>query len=643
MYVIRRSTHNPLLVPVPDYSWQSLGTFNGCPVEKDGTVHLLYRAMGRSNALSNSSNQLSSIGKAISSDGEHFRGWERFLVPDTEWDCFGCEDPRVTRFEGKYYIFYTAISEMPPRAEGIRVGVAVSSDLKTVEEKHLITPFNAKAMALFPERIRGKVAVLFSMDTDRPPEPVKMMLVACDEISDLWDAGFWESWKKGSERDRITGIVRRKEDHVEVGAPPLKTKEGWLMIYSYIQDYYRGMEKRTVGIEGVLLDSEDPRKIIGRTKGPILTPEEVYERYGMVPDVVFPSGTLLSSDGRLDIYYGGADTTCAKASLNLDDLLGAMMPERRSSFVKRSPGNPLLEKNPEHAWEAKAAFNPAAVEIGKKIHILYRAMSRDNTSSMGYAMSRDGMTLSEVSDTPAYLPRESFEMKPPGSSVNSGCEDARLTKIGRTIYMTYTAYDGAHNTRVALSKISAGDFAAKRWGKWSIPVLLTPPHVNEKNLCIFPKKIRGKYMILHRIDPVICADFAKDLSRPEVTRCIEVMGPRPGTWDSRKIGIAAPPLETKEGWLLIYHGVSRSKTYRLGAALLDRKDPTKLLARTEDPILEPVEEYEKVGQEHNVVFSCGAVIRGKDLFVYYGGADQVVCAAQLPLMRLLRILKPKNL
>jgi predicted GH43/DUF377 family glycosyl hydrolase len=157
---------------------------------------------------------------------------------------------------------------------------------------------------------------------------------------------------------------------------------------------------------------------------------------------------------------------------------------------------------------------------------------------------------------------------------------------------------------VALTSISVKDFLAKKWDKWSKPQLTTPDKVNDKDTCLFPEKIGGQYMLLHRIDPQLCADFLDtlDFTKSKLTRCIEVMGPRAGMWDSVKIGIAGPPIKTDKGWLLIYHGVSKTGTYRLGAVLLDLKNPSIVLSRTVDTIFEPLEDYEKKGVVPNAVF-----------------------------------------
>lgn len=637
MYVIRRSTHNPLLAPISDREWESRATFNPSPVMRGTIAHVFYRALSRPDSLMHPDG-LSTIGKALTMDGHHFQNRRQFIAPEHDWEKHGCEDPRATYFEGKYYIFYTALGGYPYGPGNIKVACAVSSDLETIEEKHLITPFNAKAMALFPERINGKITLIFSAHTDEPP--THMAIVQCDKIEDLWDIKFWEEWHKHI--DQYTINPRRfDQDHVEVGAVPIKTKDGWLMVYSYIQNYLGGGE-RVFGIEALLLDLNDPTKIVGRTKGPIMVPEEIYEKYGVVPNIVFPTGALLHKNNRLDIYYGGADTVCCRASLNLPDLLEALIPERRTELVVRVPENPILRPIAEHAWEKKAVFNTAAIELGGTTHLMYRAQGDDNTSTIGYAATKNGVKISDRNPEPVYVAREEFERRKGGDA--SGCEDPRLTRIGNTVYMVYTAFNGVDAWRAALTSISVKDFTAKKWDKWSKPQLVTPDGVQDKDGALFPEKIGGQYMFIHRIDPMICADLldSLDFSKRRINRCIEIMGPRPGMWDSKKIGIAGPPIKTAKGWLLIYHGVSKTGTYRLGAVLLDLKNPSVVLSRSVDTIFEPLEVYEKEGQVRNAVFSCGAVERAGVLYIYYGGADTVVGVAKVPMKKLLKILLPDN-
>ncbi len=639
MYVIRRSPNNPILAPFADVQWESRGTFNGCPVKHNGMTYLLYRALSKPDALM-APGGISSIGKAVSLDGKEFRGRRQFIAPEESWDKYGCEDPRVTFFEGKYVIFYTALGGMPFNAGNIKVAVALSKDLEHIDERHLVTPFNAKAMALFPERIDGKITVILTVHTDEPP--ARIAIAQCDRLEELWDISFWETWYSQLE-DHIINPLRFEHDHIEVGSPPIKTKDGWLMFYSYIQNYFGGGD-RVFGIEAMLLGLHDPHKIVGITKGPIMVPEENYERYGVVPNIIFPSGVILEGN-RLDIYYGAADTVCASASLHLPDLMNALIPARRVELMVRAKENPILTPMHEHAWESRAVFNAATIDLEGTVRILYRAMSEDNTSVIGYAESKNGIKITERDEKPAYVPRENFEMKMGSSTGNSGCEDPRIVKIGSTLYMFYTAYDGVHPPHVAMSSISQKDFLAKKWDKWSTPIITTPENYDDKDTCIMSSKIGDKFVIIHRIESQICADFLDtlDFTKERVSRCIDIMSPRPGSWDSKRIGIAGPPLKTAKGWLLIYHGVSKTGTYRLGAALLDLKNPSIVISRTVDTIFEPLESYERVGQVPNVVFSCGMVERDDELFIYYGGADSCLGVAKIPLKKLLQILLPASL
>ncbi|MDO8594041.1 MAG: glycosidase, partial [bacterium] len=224
------------------------------------------------------------------------------------------------------------------------------------------------------------------------------------------------------------------------------------------------------------------------------------------------------------------------------------------------------------------------------------------------------------------------------SSGNSGCEDPRIVRIDDMLHMTYTAYDGVHPPAGAVSTISVEDFLARRFNQWSTPFILTPENFDDKDLVLLSEKINGNYMLYHRISNRICADVLPNLfSGKRVSRCIEIIGPRLGMWDGLKVGSAAAPIKVGNNWLMIYHGVSRHKTYRLGAALLDSSG-TSLLARTADPIFEPVELYEKEGVTPNVVFSCGAVVRGDTVFLYYGAADKVIGVATASLSHILEAL-----
>jgi predicted GH43/DUF377 family glycosyl hydrolase len=324
--------------------------------------------------------------------------------------------------------------------------------------------------------------------------------------------------------------------------------------------------------------------------------------------------------------------------------------------LERFEGNPILKPDNRHSWETKGVFNPAAIYEGGSVHLLYRAIGETDVSVLGYASSLDGLHISERLDKPVYLPREPFEgvsplhpyvSQPAGIYVSGGggmggCEDPRLTKISDRVYMTYVAYDGHSHPRVALSSIHIDDFLSKKWN-WQKPVLISAPYIVDKNACILPEKINGKYVIFHRVFPNILIDFVDNLDFDGKTRWLEGQFKIPtrvlsSDWDNLKVGCGPPPIKTKEGWLLIYQAVSTfdESRYKIGAMLLDLKDPTRVLARTISPILEPLASYENDGFKSGVVYPCGAVVIKERLFVYYGGADTFVCVASAKLEPFLR-------
>ena len=636
MTEMRRSEENPILIPMSENTWEADGAFNGCPVHDGNKIHFVYRAVSAPQKISGFELPLSTIGYAFSNDGIHFKNRRQFIKPEYDWEQFGCEDPRVTKMNGKFYIFNTALSTFPFCATCIKVGAAITNDFKKIKEKHLVTPFNSKAMSLFPEKVAGRYAVVLSVNTDLPP--TRIAVAYFDREEQIWSPTYWEGWYSLL-NDNIIPLERSPKDHIEAGAPPIKTKYGWLLIYSYIQNYFS--PPAVFGIEAALLDINNPQRIIARTDKPLIVPQEEYEKYGKVPNIVFPTGALVK-DGILHIYYGAADTTCAVATCKLDTLLEDMLEARIKQIrLNRFSGNPIIKADPKLAWQSRAVFNPTALYEYGRVHLAYRAMSEDNTSVIGYASSGDGFNFEDRPNEPLYTPREPFEAKfVPGG--NSGCEDPRLTRIGDTIYMLYTAFNGRNEPRVALTYIKVDDFLARCWN-WSRPILISPPNVPDKDAAIFPKKIKGKYAFLHRLGVSIWLDYVDDLQFGD-NKWLKgnvIMSPKDELPDTEKIGISGPPIETKEGWLLLYHCVSRKTqpmTYYVAAALLDLKDPSIILARRKVPILQPETPYELYGQVNNVVFPCGAVVIGEDLFVYYGGADSVIGVATMKLTELLNSL-----
>ena len=306
----------------------------------------------------------------------------------------------------------------------------------------------------------------------------------------------------------------------------------------------------------------------------------------------------------------------------------------------------------------KATFNPAAIFADGRVHLLYRAIGGSDMSVLGYAASEDGVTITERPPEPAFEHRMTGQKKTApkepipapiycsGGGWNGGSEDPRVTLIdedGRA-YLTYTAFDGWGSVRIALSSISMDDFLNKRWN-WREPVLLSPPGEVHKNWVLFPEKINGKYAVLHSISPEILIDYVDNLDEFENEgRAIKSRynrHSRTGSWDSWVRGVGPPPIRTKLGWLVLYHAmdIRDPNRYKLGAMILDENDPTKILYRSQVPVLEPEEWYENSGWKSGVIYSCGAVVKDNDLYVYYGGADSVVCVATANLDTFLRELK----
>lgn len=240
-------------------------------------------------------------------------------------------------------------------------------------------------------------------------------------------------------------------------------------------------------------------------------------------------------------------------------------------------------------------------------------------------------------------PSEKFDpLAYPSGGGWGGAEDPRLTRVGKTVHMLYVALDTGI-PQLNITSIPKADFSARRWWRWRKPRNISPPGVIVKSGCLFPEKIRGRYVVLYRIFPDIWMDFVDDL-RFEAAGCLKgkpVIRVRKGHWDSRKIGAGAPPIKTREGWLLIYYGVDDrdASRYKIGAMLLDREDPTRVLYRSRQPILEPDRWYENEGHKAGIAYPCGAVMKDGNLLVYYGGADSYLCAASAPWKEFLGAMK----
>ena len=241
-------------------------------------------------------------------------------------------------------------------------------------------------------------------------------------------------------------------------------------------------------------------------------------------------------------------------------------------------------------------------------------------SHLRLAWSDDGVKFT-VDEKPTLLgdgPWEAF-----------GIEDSRVTEIDGTYHLTYTAVSDAG--------FGVGYSSTRDWKTFQRHGVIIPPP--NKDFALFPEKIGGYYYALHRPThhnlggPYIWISRSPDLLHWGDHHC--VARPRPGMWDSQKLGAGAEPIKTDKGWLEIYHGVAKDSRYCLGLLLFDLHDPRKVLARSELPVMKPTEPYELTGFFGNVVFTNGHVVDGDKITMYYGASDEVICGATLSLKALL--------
>jgi beta-1,2-mannobiose phosphorylase / 1,2-beta-oligomannan phosphorylase len=213
-----------------------------------------------------------------------------------------------------------------------------------------------------------------------------------------------------------------------------------------------------------------------------------------------------------------------------------------------------------------------------------------------------------------------------------GLEDARVTQIDGSYYLTYTA--------VSSNGFGVGMRSTTDWKNFTHHGMVIPPA--NKDCALFPEKIGGYHYMLHRPTGgglggnMIWLARSPDLEHWGHHQCIAK--PRAGSWDETRIGAGAAPICTDDGWLEVYHGADHNHRYCLGAMLLDIHDPSKVLARSIKPIMEPSADYERTGFFGNVVFNNGNVVRGDELIVYYGAADSVSCGARFSIQEILKTL-----
>jgi len=328
----------------------------------------------------------------------------------------------------------------------------------------------------------------------------------------------------------------------------------------------------------------------------------------------------------------------------------------------------LILEPTDNIFEQKAVLNPAVYQEGNSVHLFYRAVDELHGSTIGYARFNGPTKIVERWNKPFMKREYSYESK--------GVEDPRITKIGKTFYMTYVAHDDKN----AIVCLAAGTNIFKLKKRGIISPLLTYGEVGElmhlqrlkdryflfeayyeelagkdmlvweKDAFLFPRKIRGKYAMIHRVLPDIQLVYFKDFKqlksklfwRSYFSKLADHVVLENRYWfESRNIGGGAPVIEVPEGWLLIYHAVeelNKARVYHACVALLDKKDPTKTICRLDKPLFSPKETWETRGYVNNVVFPTGTAQFGKYLYIYYGAADSSVAVARVPLRQLVKTL-----
>ncbi|MEI8338090.1 MAG: hypothetical protein WCF92_03010 [bacterium] len=320
--------------------------------------------------------------------------------------------------------------------------------------------------------------------------------------------------------------------------------------------------------------------------------------------------------------------------------------ESKKIQIKRAKSNPVF--SPEgNSWRSQGTFNPAAIKDTKNnIHLLYRALGEDGISRLGYAESSDGENF-EGLPYPIFSLERFLENKrsteerkidralyPSGGSW-IGIEDPRMVSIEGKIYVTFNAFDGWDFVRVGVVSIKEEDFFKKQF-YWSNPLFISPKGKVNKNWVLFPEKINKKFAILHSINPYVQIEYVDNIENipfaEEEIKSIHGQKKPRDEWDTWVRSAGPPPLKTEKGWLIFYHATNKDEPhqYKLGAMLLDLKNPEKIIARSPNALMSPEMWYEN-DWKPGIIYVCGAVIQDGRIRLYYGGGDKYVCTGEAPL------------
>ena len=300
-------------------------------------------------------------------------------------------------------------------------------------------------------------------------------------------------------------------------------------------------------------------------------------------------------------------------------------------LFERSPANPILQAS-DMPFPCKAVCNPAACLMDGETLLLLRAIDHEDRSHLVVARSQDGIGGWRLQDPPLLSPGHAAAWYE-----TLGCEDPRITYLpdeGEYVI----AYVGASEQGAGVCLATTKDFQ-------SVSRLGLVIHPYNKDAALFPRKIGGRYRLLHRptAGPLenVWMSESEDLRRWGGPVCVLQEDQQPG-WDSGKVGTGPTPIETPDGWLLIFHGVELEKSgwlYRVGLALLDLEDPSKIIAKAPCWVFGPTQPYELRAGLPGIVFPTGALVQEGTLRLYYGAADTSVAVASANLEDLLGVLR----
>lgn len=337
------------------------------------------------------------------------------------------------------------------------------------------------------------------------------------------------------------------------------------------------------------------------TQNPLLTPQDVTPSHEGLEVACVMNPGVFSFDGKIWLI-----ARIAEKSRDRDGMVSLPILSDKGEIVIRE----FYRDDP-------------AVDVSDPRYVIYKGVCYLSTiSHLRLFCSDDGISFHEPAEYPTkLLGQDRLE--------TYGIEDCRVTRIAETYYLTFT--------KVSDNGVGVGLMQTRNWKEIERNGMIFPPH--NKDCAIFEDRIDGKYFCLNRPSGLtlgghyIWISTSVDMKFWGEHQCL--LHTRDQMWDSERVGAGAAPIKTSEGWLAIYHGADDHHRYCLGAILLDMKNPSRVLARTTGPIMEPTMDYEKAGFFNNVIFTNGHLVDGDKVVMYYGACDRVVCGAEFSIREIM--------